>query len=191
MVPSRGRRSRLRPRRPGAPRGPSAAPQPPQYVNRTKPASWMVPSRGRRRGFGLRGRRRRVVYEQRREESSPPAYRSLDKQVPRSARDDRRKKAAGRLRRRALPRPACHSEPLHALAARNLKPCRVQRSRFFASLRMTRSVCRLAGVADGGGAFFEQVAVPDGALAGVVGELEILRELEGVGGAGVFAAAAE
>src|SRR3989338_3459401 len=151
----------------------------------------MVPYRGRRRGFGLRGRRRRVVYEQRREESSPPAYRSLDKQVPRSARDDRRKKAAGRLRRRALPRPACHSEPLHALAARNLKPCRVQRSRFFASLRMTRSVCRLAGVADGGGAFFEQVAVPDGALAGVVGELEILRELEGVGGAGVFAAAAE
>src|SRR3990172_7952393 len=52
-------------------------------------------------------------------------------------------------------------------------------------------VSALAGVADGRGAFFEQVAVPDGALAGVVGEFEILRELEGVGGAGVLAAAAE
>src|SRR3989338_9233502 len=52
-------------------------------------------------------------------------------------------------------------------------------------------VSALAGVADGRGAFLEQVAVPDGALAGVVGEFEILRELEGVGGAGVLAAAAE
>src|SRR3989304_6299854 len=143
----------------------------------------MVPSRGRRRGFALRGRRRRVVYEQRREESSPPAYRSLDKQVPRSARDDRRKKAAGRLRRRALPRPACHSEPLHALAARNLKPCRVQRSRFFASLRMTRSVCRLAGVADGGGAFFGRGGAPEGALRGGGGGLEMLGGRRGGGGA--------
>src|SRR5207244_6238046 len=41
------------------------------------------------------------------------------------------------------------------------------------------------------GAFFECLAVPDPALAGITREFKILGELEGIDGTGIFAQAAE
>src|SRR5271155_4595905 len=49
----------------------------------------------------------------------------------------------------------------------------------------------LASVLSRLGTFFEHLAVPDGAFAGVAGQLEILRQLERVHGAGILAEAAE
>jgi hypothetical protein len=49
----------------------------------------------------------------------------------------------------------------------------------------------LARVMRGGGADFQAMTVPDGAFAAVVGHLEILGQFEAIGGAGVFAEAAE
>ena len=49
----------------------------------------------------------------------------------------------------------------------------------------------LPGVMRRSGAFFEAMAVPDRAFAGVGGHLEVLGEFEAIGGAGVLAQSAE
>ena len=51
--------------------------------------------------------------------------------------------------------------------------------------------CKISACSAWAWAHFEAVAIPDGAFAGVVGHLEILRQFQAIGGAGVFAEAAE